>query len=138
MNKNLIKAVLDNMLDCDETQSAEIFNIFANNPERLSYGYEHGEYIFNIRDNRQAAKAVAMFGFWEVYEAAQNDWIIRAKKNSEGNWEFSNVAPSAQIEAQIEEIILDIVARPRDYPAWVWESIENPLICYLVQGDHYE
>lgn len=135
MNKKLAKEIFEKFRDCGETECAEIFNIYANDPERLSWGYDNEEFVFNIMDKRQAAKAVSMFGFKAVADASQDDWIIRAKKNDKGEWKFSNVAPSVHLEAKIEDIILDILWRPRDYPAWVWELIQQPLTNYLSFND---
>lgn len=129
------KAVLQERMDSlDQSMLAEIFNIYASNYDNLEfYLHEEETYVFNILDNKQAARAVAKFGFETVSKAAKEDWIIYAKKSNGGEWEFSNKSPRAAVCEHLDNIICDIVSRPKEYPSWVIDEV-SPVLCQLIFG----
>lgn len=134
MNEKFKAAIQERMDSFDQTMLAEIFNIFASNYDNLDlFLREEETYVFNILNNKQAARAVAKFGFETVSKAANEDWIIYAKKSNGGDWEFSNKSPGSAVSDHLENIICDIVSRPKEYPSWVIDEM-SPIICQLLIG----
>ena len=118
----------------DQSMLAEIFNIYASDYDNIEFYLNQDEtYVFNILDNKQASRAVAKFGFETVAKAANEDWIIYAKKSENGKWEFSNKSPGEAVSEHLENIICDIISRPKEYPSWVIDEV-SPVICQLVTG----
>lgn len=131
MNKKFLKTIIDEMNTCDEAMNAEVFNIFASNRDNIDYGLiKNGVYVFNMMDNNQAAQAVRKFGFDVVQKAVEenHDWMLYAEKDNNQKWKFSSKSPSSCFGEYAEKIIYDIINRPKDYPAWVWETVARPLI----------
>lgn len=127
MNKQFKAAIVDILTGYDESSLAEIFNIFAMNPDNIDYWDTPEQMVFNIMDNWQAARAVRRFGLKTVAEAAQDDWVVFAKKRNDGKWQFSSKAPSEAVMENIDKIIWDIIATPHNYPKWVWEAFNQPI-----------
>lgn len=127
MNKKFKAAVIDILTGYDESSLAEIFNVFATNPENIDYWDKPEQMVFNIMDNWQAARAVRRFGLQAVAEASQDDWVVFAQKGADGKWQFSSKAPSEAVMENVEKIIWDIIAAPHNYPKWVWEAFALPV-----------
>lgn len=130
MNKELKQEIIEKLQNYDEESLAEIFNIFASNPMNVDYGIlKNGVYVYNMMDNAQAAKAVKKFGFDTMQKAvAENqDWMLYAEQDNNGKWRFASKAPSICVCEYAENIIYDMIDRPKDYPAWAWSIIATPL-----------
>lgn len=134
MNEEFKIDIQECMDSFDQSALAEIFNIYASDYCNLEfYLREEETYVFNILDNKQAARAVAKFGFEAVSKAVNEHWIIYAKKSEKGNWEFSNKSPYTAVSEHLENIVCDIISRPKEYPSWVLEKV-SPIICRLAVG----
>lgn len=134
MNKEFKNEVIEKLQNYDETSLAEIFNIFASNPMNIDYGIlKNGVYVYNMMDNTQAAKAVKKFGFDTMQKAVTEnlDWMLYAEQDNDGKWQFTSKAPSICIGEYAENIIYDMIDRPKDYPAWAWEIIATPLTNFI-------
>ena len=134
MNEKFKADIWCKLEDLDQSALAEIFNIYARDYDNLEFHLHKDEaYVFNILDNKQAAKAVAKFGFEAVSKAANEDWIIYAEKDENGVWVFSSKSPMSAVNEHLEYIIYDIISRPKEYPAWVMDAV-SPVICNLAMG----
>lgn len=134
MNAKFKADMQERLSSFDQSMLAEIFNIFASNYDNLEFYLHKDEtYVFNILDNKQAARAVAKFGFEAVSKAANGDWIVHAEKDENGVFVFSSKSPESAVNEQLENIICDIISRPKEYPSWVIEQV-SPVICQLVIG----
>lgn len=134
MNKKFKADMQECMDSFDQSMLADIFNIFASNYDNLEfYIHEEEVFVFNILDKRQAARAVAKFGFETVAKAANEDWIIYAKKSEGKDWEFTSKSPREAVREHLENIICDIISRPKEYPSWVIEDV-SPIVCNLLIG----
>ncbi len=132
MNRALLDGVKERFESIDETMSAEIFNIFASDTENLEFTLRRGRaYIFNLMDNKQASLAVRKFGFEAVEKAAREDWIIYAEQDMEGVWQFSSKTAKDTIIQYAEQITIDMVCRPKEYPSWAWDLVREPLVNFL-------
>lgn len=131
MNKELLQTLKDVVLGNDPTDLAELFNIYSKNCSE-EYNSDEERYVFNILNNRQAAKAVAMFGFETVENAAKDDWIIFANKDIDtGKWEFSNKSPESALDSVFELFVYDVICTPFSYPKWVSEAIGPHIATHL-------
>lgn len=131
MNNELLQNLKDEILRNDPNDLAELFNIYSKNTSEVLQSDEE-QYVFNIMNNKQAAKAVLMFGFETVEKASQEDWIIFAKKNPDnGKWEFSNKSPESALNSVFELFVYDVICTPFSYPKWVSEAIGPHIATHL-------
>lgn len=134
MNKELLQTLKDVVLGHDPIDLAELFNIYSKNCSEM-YESDEEQYVFNINNKRQAAKAVSMFGFEAVANAAREDWIIFAKKNADTDkWEFSNKSPETALDGVFESFVYDVICTPFSYPKWVSDAIGPHIVVHLSSG----
>lgn len=134
MNEKFKAAVWECLDGLDSSDLADIFNIFASDYDNLEFYLRKDEvYVFNILDNKQAAHAVAKFGFEAIEKASKDDWIIYAQKSDNKDWEFISKSPRVAISEHLESVICDIISRPKEYPSWVIEQVA-PIVCNLAIG----
>lgn len=130
MNKELEKQLRDVVFSTDQDGYAELFNIYSQNCQEM--GYDDEQYVFNILNKRQAAKAVAMFGFEAVANAAKEDWIIFAKRaESSGEWTFTNKSPRQALDDIFDSLIADILCSNR-YPEWITEKVGEYVASFIL------
>lgn len=130
MNKELEKQLRDVVFSTDQDGYAELFNIYSRNVQDM--GYDDKQYVFNILNKRQAAKAVAMFGFEAVANAAKEDWIIFAKKNETNDeWTFTNKSPRQALDDIFDGLIADILCS-NNYPEWITEKVGGYVSTFIL------
>lgn len=132
MKKEVFDRLKDYVLDyTDESEYAEVFNIFAKSISEYEWEPAQTEYAFNIMDNEQAAKAVSMFGFDSVCKATKDGWIMVAKKVAKDKWEFLSKSPSAILSERFEDLIYDVISHANRYPEWLTEQVGKALVFEL-------
>lgn len=121
MNKEFEKQLRNVVFSTDQDGYAELFDIYSRNCQEM--GYDDEQYVFNILNKRQAAKAVAMFGFEAVANAVKDDWIIFAKRDeASGEWTFTSKSPRQALDDIFDSLIADILCSNR-YPEWITEKV---------------